>query len=270
MRSIPKSSEFGSSSNKGEREGAVTQRIKSGIDGLDEVLCGGIPFGSQVLVAGEPGSGKTTFGMQFLYKGASMYNEPGVYVTFEEPPHAVFQNMAQFKWDLGRIMGEDKLRFIDASISYPLNLSKQVPTRVKPFDLSEYLMEDFYGDLETAVKEIGAKRIVIDPITVIGLHFRDPIEARREFFGLSRLLTQLGVTSILTSEISRGAQVLGRFGVEEFISTGVIILRMVERGTRRLRTIEISKMRGTAHYIDMMPLEIDTGRGIALSHNKLK
>jgi circadian clock protein KaiC len=165
-------------------------------------------------------------------------------------------------------MGEDKIRFIDASISYPLNLSKQVPTRVKPFDLSEYLMEDFYGDLETAVKEIGAKRIVIDPVTVIGLHFKDPIEARRELFGLSRLLTQLGVTSILTSEIARGAQVLGRFGVEEFISTGIIVLRMVEKGDKRLRTVEVRKMRGTSHYIDMIPIEIIEGEGIRIPRGR--
>lgn len=269
MRSIPKHRESRHSSENREEKGfTIPLRIKSGIDGLDDVLCGGIPFGSQVLVAGEPGSGKTTFGMQFLYNGAVKYDEPGLYVTFEEPPHAVFQNMTHFKWDLGRLMGEDRIRFIDASISYPLNLSKQVPTRVKPFDLSEYLMEDFYGDLETAVKEIGAKRIVIDPITVIGLHFKDPIEARRELFGLSRLLTQLGVTSILTSEISRGAQVLGRFGVEEFISTGVIVLRMVERGNRRLRTIEVRKMRGTAHFIDMIPLEIVEGQGIKVTHKR--
>jgi circadian clock protein KaiC len=251
-----------------EFEGAPSARIISGIEGLDELLYGGIPFSSQVLVAGEPGSGKTTFGMQFLYKGATEHDEPGVYVTFEEPPHAVFQNMSHFKWDLGRLMGADKLRFIDASISYPLNLSKQVPTRVKPFDLSEYLMEDFYGDLETAVKEIGARRIVIDPITVIGLHFKDPIEARRELFGLSRLLTQLGVTSILTSEISRGAQVLGRFGVEEFISTGVIVLRMIEEGSRRIRTVEIRKMRGTGHQIDMIPMEIVEGKGIRIQYKR--
>jgi circadian clock protein KaiC len=264
---MPNPSKSGSRSQE-EQEGGPSPRIRSGIDGLDELLQGGIPFSSQVLVAGEPGSGKTTFGMQFLYKGATLYDEPGVYVTFEEPPHAVFQNMSHFNWNLGRLMGADKLRFIDASISYPLNLSKQVPTRVKPFDLSEYLMEDFYGDLETAVKEIGARRIVIDPITVIGLHFRDPIEARRELFGLSRLLTQLGVTSILTSEISRGAQVLGRFGVEEFISTGVVVLRIIEQGSRRLRTIEIRKMRGTGHQIDMIPMEFVEGRGLRVLHKR--
>lgn len=234
-----------------------TPRVRSGIPGLDELIGGGLIGSSSFLVAGEPGAGKTIFGCQFLYYGITTFGESGVLVTLEELPHNIARNMkVSFGWDFSKLIVEDKLRIVDASIARPTDISKNVPTKVKPFTLSEFLAEEFYAEIEDAVQEINATRVVIDPITVLGMHFKEPFDVRKEVFGLSRVLDKLGCTTLLTSEIVRGSQTFGRFGVEEFTTDGVIILYLLEQSTERIRAIEIRKMRGVSHTLGLRPFEI--------------
>jgi len=235
-------------------------RVKTGIPGLDELIGGGLTGSSSFLVAGEPGAGKTIFGCQFLYYGITTYRENGVLVTLEELPHNIARNMkTSFGWDFNKLILEDKLRIVDASIARPNDISRNIPMKVKPFTLSCFLAEEFYAEIEDAVKEINATRVVIDPITVLGMHFKEPFDVRKEVFGLSRVLDKLGCTSLLSSEIVRGSQAFGRFGVEEFTTDGVIILYLLEQSTERIRAIEIRKMRGVSHTLGLRPFEISPG-----------
>jgi KaiC/GvpD/RAD55 family RecA-like ATPase len=243
-------------------------RLATGIPGLDELIGGGFPKGSAYLVAGEPGAGKTIFGCQFLYNGIQSNEDTGVLVTLEEPPHSIIRNVRNgFGWDFNRLIAMGRLRIVDASIARPADISSTLPTRVKPFTLSDFLAENFYGEIEDAVESISATRVVIDPITILGSHFKEPFEVRKEIFGLSRVLEKLGCTSLLTSEITRGSQTFGRYGVEEFTTDGVIVLYLLEQSTERIRAIEVRKIRGISHTLGMRPFEI-TGDGIVVHVNE--
>jgi KaiC/GvpD/RAD55 family RecA-like ATPase len=233
-------------------------RVSTGISGLDELIGGGLVKGSSYLVAGEPGAGKTIFGCQFLVKGIELYEENSVYVTLEEPPSTVARNVKLgFGWDMTKLIAQDRLRMVDASIARPADISSSIPTKVKPFTLSEFLVEDFYQEIQDAVQEVNATRVVIDPITILGSHFKEPFDVRKEIFGLSRVLNKMGCTTLLTSEIVRGSQSFGRYGVEEFTTDGVIILYMLEQSTERIRAIEIRKMRGVSHVLGLRPFDIN-------------
>jgi KaiC/GvpD/RAD55 family RecA-like ATPase len=234
------------------------RRVPTGISGLDELIGGGLLKGSAYLVAGEPGAGKTIFGCQFLVKGIEVYGENGVYVTLEEPPDRIARNVKLgFGWDMEKLVAQDRLRMVDASIARPYEGSNSLPTKVKPFTLSEFLAENFYEEIQNAVREINASRVVIDRITILGSHFKEPFDVRKEIFGLSRVLDKLDCTTLLTSEIVRGSQSFGRYGVEEFTTDGVIILYMLEQSTERIRAIEIRKMRGVSHTLGLRPFEIN-------------
>ena len=237
----------------------VFTRVPTGISGLDELIGGGLVKGSAYLVAGEPGAGKTIFGCQFIVKGVELYGENGVYVTLEEPPYSIARNVKLgFGWDMAKMMAQDRLRMVDASIARPVDISNSLPTKVKPFTLSEFFAEDFYQEIQDAVREINATRVVIDPMTILGSHFKEPFDVRKEIFGLSRVLDKLGCTTLLTSEIVRGSQSFGRYGVEEFTTDGVIILYMLEQSTERIRAIEVRKMRGVSHTLGLRPFEINS------------
>jgi KaiC/GvpD/RAD55 family RecA-like ATPase len=243
-------------------------RVPTGISGLDELIGGGLLKGSAYLVAGEPGAGKTIFGCQFLVKGIELYGENGVLVTLEEPPYSIARNAKlSFGWDMAKLMSQDRLRIVDASIARPVSISNSLPTKVKPFTLSNFLAEDFYSEIQEAIQEINASRVVIDPITVLGSHFKEPFDVRKEIFGLSRVLDKMGCTSLLASEIVRGSQSFGKYGVEEFTTDGVIVLYMLEQSTERIRAIEVRKMRGVSHTLGLRPFEIN-GEGITVHTNE--
>jgi KaiC/GvpD/RAD55 family RecA-like ATPase len=242
--------------------------IRTGIPGLDELVGGGLIKGSAYLVAGEPGAGKTIFGCQFLYNGIQSDDDSGVLVTLEEPPHNIVRNMkSSFEWDFSKLIAAGKLRIVDASIARANDESSALPSKVKPFTLSDFLEENFYGEIEDAVESISATRVVIDPITILGSHFKEPFEVRKEIFGLSRVLEKLGCTSLLTSEITRGSQTFGRYGVEEFTTDGVIVLYLLEQSTERIRALEVRKVRGISHTLGLRPFEI-TSDGIVVHTNE--
>jgi KaiC/GvpD/RAD55 family RecA-like ATPase len=243
-------------------------RVPTGIPGLDELIGGGFPKGSAYLVAGEPGAGKTIFGCQFLYNGIQSNGDNGVLVTLEEPPHNIIRNVKNsFGWDFNQLIARGNLRIVDSSIARPSDVSNTLPTRVKPFTLSDFLAEGFYGEIEDAIDSINATRVVIDPITILGSHFKEPFDVRKEIFGLSRVLNKLGCTSLLASEIVRGSQTFGRYGVEEFTTDGVIVLYLLEQSTERIRAIEVRKIRGISHTLGLRPFEI-TRDGIVIHVNE--
>ena len=220
-------------------------RVKTGIKGLDSLLAGGIPKGSSVLLSGGAGTCKTIFSMQYIYNGASEFQEPGLFVTVESNAKNIMWNMESFNWDI-RTLQDKKLMNI-----YRLKLTPDET----PEDQIKTELEIIKGQVE----EIGAQRLVIDSTTALGVLIKDPGNIRNLIFKFVDSLKDLNCTTVLTAETEIQKTTFSAFGVEEFVVDGVIALYF----TPPHRSIFIRKMRGTPHDKYVHPFEI-TANGIAV------
>lgn len=237
---------------KSPNNGAIkgVQKIRTLIEGLDEISHGGLPSGRTTLVSGTSGTGKTLLAIQFLYHGIKHFDYAGLFVTFEESPRDIIQNAHSFGWDLQSLVDEGKLFILDAS---PDPDGQEV---VGNFDLSALIER-----IQYAIRKYDAKLVSIDSVTAVFQQYDAAPVVRREIFRLVARLKYLAVTSIMTTERLDEYGPVARFGVEEFVSDNVIILRNVLEGERRRRTIEILKLRGTTHMKGEYPFTI-TNDGI--------
>jgi circadian clock protein KaiC len=226
------------------------EKIRTMIEGFDDISHGGLPLGRTTLVSGTSGTGKTLFSLEFLYKGITYFHEPGVFVTFEESPSDIIRNACIFGWDLQGLINEGKLFILDAS---PDPEGQEV---VGNFDLSALIER-----LQYAIRKYKAKRVAIDSITAIFQQYEAMGVVRREIFRLVARLKLLNVTTIITTERTEEYGSVACFGVEEFVSDNVVIIRNVLEGERRRRTAEILKLRGTTHMKGEYPFTI-TNQGI--------
>lgn len=224
--------------------GPSLPKAQSGISGLDEVTFGGLPAGRPTLICGGPGCGKTLLAMTFLVNGAVLYDEPGVFMSFEESSPDIAVNVASLGYDLDDLIASKRL-----AMDY-------VRVERSEIDQSgEYDLEGLFVRLGYAIKSVGAKRVVLDTLEVLfaGLGNTDILRAElRRLFGW---LKEQGVTAIITAERGEGA--LTRYGLEEYVSDCVILLdNRVENQitTRRLRIV---KYRGSAHGTNEYPFLID-------------
>ncbi|MEL6319282.1 MAG: circadian clock protein KaiC [Cyanobacteria bacterium J06626_14] len=232
--------------------GEGVQKIRTMIEGLDDITHGGLPVARTTLVSGTSGTGKTLITVQFLYNGIIHFNEPGIFVTFEESPVDIVKNAYSFGWDLQKFVDEGKLFILDAS---PDPEGQDV---VGNFDLSAIIER-----IQYAVRKYKAKRVSIDSVTALFQQYDAASIVRREIFRLVARLKQVGVTTIMTTERIDEYGPVARFGVEEFVSDNVAIMRNVLEGERRRRTIEILKLRGTTHMKGEYPFTI-TNEGISI------
>ncbi|MDB9312689.1 circadian clock protein KaiC [Spirulina sp. CS-785/01] len=221
------------------------QKIRTLIEGFDEISHGGMPIGRTTLASGTSGTGKTLLAIQFLYNGIIHLGEAGIFVTFEESPTDIITNARSFGWDLQELIDDGKLFILDAS---PDPEGQEV---VGNFDLSALIER-----IQYAIKKYKAKRVSIDSVTAVFQQYEGASVVRREIFRLVARLKQIGVTSIMTTERVDEYGPVARFGVEEFVSDNVIIVRNVLEGERRRRTIEILKLRGTTHMKGEYPFTI--------------
>ncbi len=226
------------------------EKIRTLIEGFDDISHGGLPVGRATLVSGTSGTGKTLLAAQFIYNGITFFDEPGVFVTFEESPTDIIKNAYSFGWDLQKLIEDGKLFILDAS---PDPEGQDV---VGNFDLSALIER-----LQYAIRKYKAKRVSIDSVTAVFQQYDAASVVRREIFRLVARLKQVGVTTIMTTEREQEYGPVARFGVEEFVSDNVAILRNVLEGERRRRTIEILKLRGTTHMKGEYPFTI-TNDGI--------
>ena len=230
-------------------------RVKTGIPGLDELIEGGFPRADTILIAGKAGTGKSILATQFIYKGATEYDEPGVFVTLEEPPHLIKRNMLRFGMDLEAVIKEGKMSLVDLSPS----------KEVTPVTIGEYPSFDLSGlqaIIMNHIKKVGAKRVVLDTISIMAYKFRSRDILREEFFKLAAAITRTGCTLILTSEIPTHHQGLGVFDIEAFLASGVIVLYNEKiSDTSRSRSIEVLKLRGSKHSSRIHSMRI-TDEGI--------
>lgn len=233
-------------------ERVEVKKIQTRIEGFDDISRGGLPKGRTTLVSGTSGTGKTLLAIQFLYNGIIEFDEPGVFVTFEESPNDIIQNAMSFGWDLQKQMDNRKLFILDAS---PDPEGHDIAGE---FDLSALIER-----IQYAIRKYQAKRVAIDSVTAIFQQYDAAGVVRREIFRLTARLKHIGVTTITTTERVEEYGPVARFGVEEFVSDNVVILRNVLEGERRRRTLEILKLRGTSHMKGEYPFTM-TDNGISI------
>lgn len=237
----------------------MTSRVPSGIEGLDELTEGGFPRGKTIVISGVPGSGKTTFCMQFLCEGILDHNEPGVYVTLEESPDSIIRNMMNFGMDLKSLMSKGKLILVDAN---PLRGETMLTVSGVHTGFIEFKAYGLSELIRQKVREIGAKRVAIDALTALLMHYRDDFERRLEIVRLLIGISGLDCTTLITTE-HRSYELSRSFTMEHFIADGVIFLDMLQTGGGVVRGIQIQKIRGVKHDFDFHLYRI-TDKGIVV------
>lgn len=248
----------------------MIEKTATGITGLDEMLEGGIPTRYTILVAGGPGTGKSTFAMQFLKNGVDQYGENGIYITLEEKAEDMIRNFGNYGWDLSKVkiisMIPKKASIAQETkyVSVGGGAGDGNTVELSPKKFSVDLVADL---IKEHVQKSDAKRLVIDSLAALSAQLEDPFSIRQEILGLSNLLGELGCTSLLLTEMPEGQKGISRYGIEEFVCQGVIALYNIRKGSERARGLEILKMRGTKHSQKICMMEL-AGDGFQVYPNE--
>ena len=224
----------------------MTDKVLTGISSLDKIVGGGFNRGDTILVAGQPGAGKTTLGFQFLYNGAMKYGENGVYVSFVESVNKLKRDALRFGWDFEKLIKEKKVGFLDLIQA-----------------MGEKGVEANFSVMMFEIANVGAKRVVIDSLSAMTTYFETKADARTFIGVLNGFLEKAGCTSILLVEVPWGKSDIGS-GFEEFLADGLIVLNSAIDRFRVRRMLFVPKMRGCDHDLSCYDFFISTD-GIAVS-----
>lgn len=210
----------------------MIQRVPTGVPGFDKLVENGLPVDSVTLLAGNPGTGKTTFAAQYIYEGATKYGERGVYVCFAETKRTFLRNMMRFEWDFERLETEGRVAILDPPTTREAGLQSNLNTILEK------------------INYMRAKRLVIDSFTAMSTTMKEPIEVRFLVHQFYRFFQTVGCTTLLITDTPWGTNKIGS-GVEEFIVDGIVLLEslFVEQSedNRLQRRMKILKMRSTNH-----------------------
>ena len=209
----------------------VDERAQTGIGSLDKIIEGGLCRGDTIVIAGQPGTGKTTLGLQFLVHGATKCGENGVYASVIESGDKLKRNARRFGWDLDRLEKEGKLQLVSLQSTMKAGVSTALET----------VLESLHA--------IGAKRLVFDSLSALMTAFESNAEARSFLHIMIKFLEGANCTTLMISEIPWGKQQLGT-NFEEFLGDGLIVLDSSFDNSRVRRRIYIPKMRGTEHRLE--------------------
>jgi circadian clock protein KaiC len=220
------------------------QKDRTGIPGFDEITRGGLPAGRPTLICGSAGAGKTLFGIEFLVRGAMLYDEPGVFMSFEESDLELTTNVASLGFDLTQLIADKKL-----VLDYVFIERSEIE------ETGEYDLEALFLRLGYAIDSIGAKRVVLDTLEALFSALPNEAIIRAELRRLFRWLKEKGVTAVITCE--RGDGTLTRYGLEEYVADCVILLDNRVQNQISTRRLRIVKYRGTSHGTNEYPFFID-------------
>jgi len=226
------------------------KRLQTGIPGFDALAFGGLPRGRSTLLTGTTGSGKTVFGLQFLAAGANLFGQPGVLVTLQEPVEELLTNAESFGWGLANLVDSGQIAVVDAT-----DRRDQVVSG--GFDFG-----GLSARIAHAVEEVGAERLVIDPLDALFLDFGDASQVRKALHDAVRQLRPLGVTTVMTAERTADRGPFTRFGSEEYVADNLMVMCNALEEERRRRTLEVIKFRGHEHRKGEFPFVIDPVTGI--------
>jgi len=236
----------------------LSERVLTGVEGLDELISGGFPRGRVVLVLGGPGTGKTILGSQFLYKGISQYGENGIFISLDESKNHFFSEMLKFGWDFKKAEEEGKFLFIDATRLSRAAMLKEKMLKEETSSLrgKQLEIDRLIEELQIKIQQIGAKRVVLDTLASLFYRFLDPIERRTAGVDLIESLSDIGATTIVTTELNY----LGlerNLMDEEFLVHGVVMMQTLFYGGTTTRALQIEKMRGAKINPNLVPYTID-------------
>ena len=228
-----------------------SELVKTGIPRFDTTLSEGIKKNSSVLVSGPPGSGKTTFGLQFIYSSAKEFDEPGVCISLSQSIDEIKDDCKSFGWDIEDLIEKGKILIIDLR---PFKIKDEIVGRDDSLYRAEQIpFEHLTKFLINSIKKIKAKRIVVDSISILGMQYSDKFQMRQGLQGMIQSLENFGVTSLLVSENSEN-----NTPPESFITSGIIQLDNQIIDDKMRRTVRITKLRGVEHSEYVHSLELDS------------
>ena len=222
----------------------ILLKAPTSIHGFDEITGGGLPKGRPTLVCGGAGCGKTLFAMEFIVRGAQNFNEPGIFISFEENDKELIANVSSLGFDLEDLIAKRKVWIEHIDIE---------PELAKPG--GQYDLNILFLQIHNAIESIGAKRVVLDTIEYLFMVLPNPIAIRTQLRRLFKWLKKKGVTAIITGE--RGDNTLTRQGLEEYVSDCVILLDHRVNDQSSIRRLRIVKYRGSTHGTNEYPFIID-------------
>ncbi|MEF8812897.1 MAG: KaiC domain-containing protein [Halovenus sp.] len=225
------------------------ERIDIGVEGLDDMILGGVPVRHLIVAIGGAGTGKTTFGLQFLHHGLT-HGEKAVFIALEQSRDAIVATANEWGWDFTQYEEQGTLVIVD----------------LDPVEMANSL-NNIRDELPQLVQDFGADRLVLDSVSLLEMMYDDQAKRRTEVFGFTRSLKEADVTTFLTSEASETNPYASRHGIIEYLTDAVFVLKFVRGETQETRlAIEIQKIRNANHSREMKPYEL-TDEGLSVYQN---
>jgi len=237
----------------------MSKKTSTGISGLDEMIGGGFPEGRVILIVGGPGTGKTIMCSQFLYDGIHGKGENGVLVSLDEGKKHYYSEMKGFGWDFEKAEKERKFAFVDATQMSRVAMLKEAIFKQDASSLrgKQLPIDKLLQDIQGKIQQTGAKRVVVDTLAALVYRFPDPVERRTTVVDLIESLADLGVTSLVTTELGHVGGYERSALDEEFLVHGVIMLQTMFSGGTTTRALQVEKMREAKVNPSLIPYSID-------------
>jgi KaiC domain protein len=214
-------------------------RIDLGVEGLDNMIRGGVPERHLITAIGGVGTGKTTFGLQFLHHGLQQ-GEKGVYITLEQSHEDIIDTAHERDWEFERHEAENELVVVD----------------LDPVEVANSL-ENIQNELPRLISDFGADRLVLDSVSLLEMMYENRAKRRTKLYNFTRALKKAGVTAFLTSEASESSAHASRHGIIEYLTDTVFFLKHIHGESREARlAVEIKKSRNTNHSREVKPYEL--------------
>nr|WP_276411167.1 KaiC domain-containing protein [Halomicroarcula sp. XH51] len=221
-------------------------RIDIGIEGLDGMIQGGVPKRHLIVAIGSAGTGKTTFGLQFLHHGLEV-GDTCIFITLEQSYRSIIDTADDRGWGFREYEDDDRLAVID----------------LDPVEMANSL-DNIRNELPALIEDFDADRLVLDSVSLLEMMYDQPAKRRTEVFDFTRSLKEAGVTTMLTSEASEDNPYASRHGIIEYLTDAVFVLQYVRGSTQETRlAVEIQKIRNANHSRETKPYEI-TRDGISV------
>jgi KaiC/GvpD/RAD55 family RecA-like ATPase len=230
-----------------------TAKVKTGIPGLDENLEGGFPRNYVHSLIGPPGAGKTIFGAQFLYRGATQFAENGLYISLEEPTHSFANNMMRFNWNMFDLESQGKLVMIDASPQQD-EPGGELKIRGGVLGTEKFDFDGLIGVISNARKRVAAKRCVIDALVSIQGAYRSKEEFGFKLLQFYRALSELELTTLVLTESE--TETIDKYGTETILAQGSFLLHNLRDRDTTIQLLEVQKLRGSRVQKRLMPYRI--------------